>query len=243
MASLRPAYRALVFGGTGGIGSALVAALAADPRCGRIFAAARNPATSDAKVESLRFSLVDEESIAGAITCAAADEPLDLVAIATGLLHDDAIQPEKSWRAIDAGALERAFRINAIGPAMIAKHALPRLPRDRKSVFAALSARVGSIGDNRLGGWHAYRASKAALNMLVRTWSIELAVRHPLAVCLALHPGTVDTGLSKPFQAGLKPGQLFSPRQSAEALLRVMDQSDHTASGKFLAWDGSEIPF
>ena len=159
LTSLKPGYRALVFGSTGGIGSALVALLAEDSHCAQVFAAARNPAPARPGITPLPFSLKDEESIAGAIALASADAPLDLVIVATGLLHDGAMQPEKSWRAIDSAAMEKAFRINATGPALIAKHALPRLPRDRKAVLAAISARVGSIGDNRLGGWHAYRAS------------------------------------------------------------------------------------
>ena len=243
LTSLSPGYRAIVFGSTGGIGSALVASLAEDPGCAQVFAAARKPAQATPRVTPLAFSLEDEESIAGAIAHASAEAPIDLVVVATGLLHDGAMQPEKSWRAIDAAAMEKVFRINATGPALIAKHALPRLPRDRKAVFAAISARVGSIGDNRLGGWHAYRASKAALNMLVRCWSIELARSHPLAACIALHPGTVDTGLSKPFQTNLRPGQLLSPQQSAAALLRVIEQADHSRSGHLLSWDGSVLPF
>lgn len=243
LASMIPGYRAMIFGSTGGIGSALVGALAEDPRCAEIFAVARNPAAGSPRVTPLRFSLEDEESIAKAIACASADAPLDLIIVATGVLHDGAIQPEKSWRAIEGAGLEKAFRINATGPALIAKHALPRLPRDRKAVFAAISARVGSISDNRLGGWYAYRASKAALNMLVRTWSIELAQSHPLAACIALHPGTVDTKLSRPFQTNLIPGQLLSPPQSAAALLRVIDRSDQSNSGQLLSWDGSVIEF
>jgi NAD(P)-dependent dehydrogenase (short-subunit alcohol dehydrogenase family) len=233
----------MIFGSTGGIGSALVAALNEDSRCAEIFAAARNPAAGTPRVTALRFSLEEEESIAEAIACASADAPLDLVVVATGVLHNGGMQPEKSWRAIEADALERAFRINATGPALIAKHALPRLPKDRKAVFTAISARVGSISDNRLGGWHAYRASKAALNMLVRTWSMELARSHPLAACVALHPGTVDTKLSRPFQMNLRPGQLLSPQQSVAAILRVIDRSDHANSGQLLSWDGSVIPY
>lgn len=165
-----------------------------------------------------------------------------MVIVATGLLHDaSGLQPEKTWRALEAGSLERSFRVNSIGPALVAKHCLPLLARDRKSVFAALSARVGSIEDNRLGGWHAYRASKAALNMLIRTLSIELAHRNPTAICVALHPGTVDTALSRPFQRGVN--TLFSPPRAATCLLEVMDDLTSEHSGQLFAWDGQRIPF
>lgn len=243
MMSLAPNYRALVFGASGGIGAALVRALADDPRCGVVHAAARNLPAAAGKIRPLAFDLEDETSIAGAVTQAAADGPLDLVIIATGLLHDAAIKPEKSWVALDGAALERNFRINTIGPALIAKHALGQLARGRKVAFAALSARVGSIADNGLGGWHSYRASKAALNMLVRNCAIELARRNGQALCVSLHPGTVDTGLSKPFQSGVAPGKLFTPDYSAACLLAVLDGLTARDTGKLYAWDGAEIPF
>jgi NAD(P)-dependent dehydrogenase (short-subunit alcohol dehydrogenase family) len=134
-----------------------------------------------------------------------------------------------------------AFAINAAGPAQIARLLLPAMPRDRRTLFAALSARVGSISDNRLGGWHSYRASKAALNMLIRCLAIEQARSHPQAVCVALHPGTVDTGLSKPFQAGVKPDQLFAPAKAAGHLLAVLDALAPSQSGRLFAWDGKEL--
>jgi NAD(P)-dependent dehydrogenase (short-subunit alcohol dehydrogenase family) len=138
--------------------------------------------------------------------------------------------------------MERSYRINAIGPALVARHFLPLLAADRKSAFAALSARVGSIGDNGLGGWHAYRASKAALNMLLKTLAIELARRNPGALCVGLHPGTVDTGLSRPFQRGVPEGKLFTPRQSARLLLNVLDGLSTEHTGQVFAWDGQRIP-
>ena len=128
------------------------------------------------------------------------------------------------------------------GPALVARHFLPLLPRDRRAVFAALSARVGSIGDNRLGGWHSYRASKAALNMILRNLAIELARTHPQAVVAGLHPGTVDTGLSEPFQKGVKPEKLFTAESSAERLLAVMDALTPADCGRVFAWDGQPIP-
>ena len=243
LSSLADGYRAIVFGASGGIGRGLAEYLAADARCAAVFAATRDPARVPAGTVALAFDLEDEGSIAAAIAQASAEGPLDLVLVATGVLHDDGLKPEKTWRALESHALERAFRINAAGPALIAKHALPHLPRDRKAVFAALSARVGSIADNRLGGWHAYRASKAALNMLVRTFAIELARQRPHAVCVTLHPGTVATPLSAPFQRGVADDRLFLPQTSGAALLRVIDGLEPGQSGKLLAWDGQEIPF
>ena len=151
--------------------------------------------------------------------------------------------PEKTWRSLNAAALAKAFRINTVGPALVAKHFLPLLARRRKSAFAVLSARVGSISDNRLGGWYAYRASKAALNMLIRTLSIELKRSNRDALCIALHPGTVDSRLSKPFQGNVPDGKLFSPDVAANHLLSVIDGVDPEQSGKLFAWDGAEIPF
>jgi NAD(P)-dependent dehydrogenase (short-subunit alcohol dehydrogenase family) len=246
LASLRDGYAAAVLGATGGLGAAFVAALAADPRCARVHALARQSATPlnpDPRIEPLTFDLLDESSIAGAAAMLAPRGPLDLVLVATGVLHDGSLQPEKSWRTLSAAALQRAFAVNAIGPALAARHLLPLLARDSKSVFAALSARVGSIADNRLGGWHAYRASKAALNMLVRTLAIELAQRNRAAICVALHPGTVDTRLSRPFQAGVPPERLMTPADSAARLLRVIDGLTPERSGTLVAWDGETIPF
>ncbi|NDE02746.1 MAG: SDR family NAD(P)-dependent oxidoreductase, partial [Gammaproteobacteria bacterium] len=194
LTSFASPLRALVFGAGGGLGAAFSSELASHPRVARVYAAARRAAPP------WQFTLQDEASIAAVVAAAAAEGPLDLVLVATGVLHGSQLRPEKSWRSLDAAALAEAFAVNATGPALIAKHALGHLRRDAKSVFACLSARVGSIEDNRLGGWHAYRASKAALNMLVRTCAVELRQRNPGALCVALHPGTVDTALSKPFQ-------------------------------------------
>jgi NAD(P)-dependent dehydrogenase (short-subunit alcohol dehydrogenase family) len=135
------------------------------------------------------------------------------------------------------------FALNTIGPAVIAKHMLPLLPRGRRSVFAALSARVGSITDNRLGGWHSYRASKAGLNMLVRDFAIEMRRTHPHSVIVALHPGTVDTPLSRAFQRNLPDGQLTTSQDAAMHLLAVLDGLTPAESGGFFAWDGQPIPF
>ncbi len=231
---------ACVLGASGGIGAALTQQLAGDPAVAKVYAGARGRVDGGDKIHPFAFDLTDEGSIADA---AAAIGPVDLVVIATGLLHGDAVQPEKSYRSQSADGYARTLAINTIGPALIGKYFLPLLPRDRRSLFAALSARVGSISDNRLGGWHSYRASKAALNMILRNFAIELARSHPDAVVAALHPGTVDTPLSEPFQRNVEPGKLFTPAYSAECLLAVLDKLTAEDSGKMFAWDGAEIPF
>lgn len=166
---------------------------------------------------------------------------VDLVIIATGLLHEGDLKPEKTWRSLDPSMMKRVFEINTIGPALVAKHVLPLLPRDRRTVFAALSARVGSISDNRLGGWHSYRASKSALNQLIRCLSIELAAKRPQAICVGLHPGTVDTDLSKPYRAGVPDDKLFAAHQAAHNLLGVLDSLTPLQSGRVYDWAGVDI--
>ena len=187
------------------------------------------------------IDLLDEASLERAASFAADMGELRLVFDATGFLHDDRQEPEKTWRQIDAVKLARSFALNAIGPALIMKHVLPRLPRSGKAAFATLSARVGSIGDNRLGGWYSYRASKAALNQLVRTAAIELARRSPEALCIALHPGTVATALSAPFApTGL---EVHPPPAAARHLLAAVDQLTADASGGFFDWRGQPVPW
>lgn len=235
---------AAVFGSSGAIGGALVERLAASTQFSAIYAGARVARAGPPRpAKSFSFDLADEASIAAA--AASFDPAPELVIVATGLLQDLArqISPEKSLRGIDPAAMAAVFAANTIGPALIAKHCLPRLPKDRRAVFAVLSARVGSIEDNKLGGWHSYRASKAALNMLVRNCAIELARSHPLAMAVALHPGTVDSRLSAPFQRGVPPGKLFSPDQAAGHLLEVIDNLAPADSGGLFGWDGIRLPF
>lgn len=184
------------------------------------------------------LDLEDETSISAAAR--AAGQP-ELVIVATGVLQNARLRPERSYRTLEAEALIEAYRINAVGPALCAKAFLPILPKERPSTFAVLSARVGSIADNRLGGWHAYRASKAALNMLICNFAIELARERPQAVCVGLHPGTVATRLSEPFQRGVPTGQLFSPTFSADCMLNVLQRLTPSDSGGVFAWDGSRI--
>ena len=221
-----------MIGASGGIGAALADVLAA-----RGDAVTRLTRRSDPPLD-----LDDEAGIAAAADRLSGAGPYDLILIATGLLHGKGVQPEKSLRAINGATLDRYFRVNSTGPALVMRHFLPLLPRDRRAVFAALSARVGSIGDNRLGGWVGYRASKAALNQIIRTLSIELARLSPQAVLVGLHPGTVDTGLSQPFQRGLADGQLLTPGESAQRLLAVIDRLAPNDSGACFDWAGERIP-
>jgi len=224
---------AVVFGAGGGIGGALVEAAQAAGKFNHVVSFSRS--TSPA------IDLLDEGSLERAAAFAADLGELRLVIDATGFLHDDRQGPEKSWRQLDAANLARAFALNAIGPALIMKHVLPRLPKSGKSVFATLSARVGSIGDNRLGGWYSYRASKAALNQLVRTAAVELGRRSPNGICVALHPGTVATALSAPFAAtGL---EVHPPTAAARYLLAVVDKITAEANGGFFDWRGQTVPW
>lgn len=233
LASFPPDGVALVIGASGGIGGALEAALAGGARFAHVLGSRRSG--------PLALDLTDEASVAETIGKVATRGEIRLVVDATGVLHGGGFTPEKGLRDLDPMHLAHAFAINAIGPALLMKHVLPRLPRTGKSVFATLSARVGSIGDNRLGGWHAYRASKAALNQLVRTAAIELARRAPEAACVALHPGTVDTGLSAPFaKAGL---EVHAPADAARQLLTVIDELGPLHSGGFYDWRGLPIPW
>lgn len=237
--------RAAVIGASGGIGGALLAEVHRRFGGQGLYALARDPArVSQPAAAVLPLHLGDEASIAAAALAIGRDGPLDLVLVASGALTlADGTGPEKALRALDPAAMAESYAVNAIGPALVAKHFLPLLARDRRAVFAALSARVGSISDNRLGGWHSYRAAKAALNMLIRGAAIELARTHPRALAVTLHPGTVDTGLSAPFQRGVAPEKLFSPTQSAGYLLDVLDGLTPADSGHSFAWDGQRIPF
>lgn len=234
---------AVVVGATGGIGRALVAGLVAQGGFTSVHALSRSGEVVPGGVEAGTLDVEDEGSIAAAAGRIGQAGPVGLVLVATGALHGRGLAPEKSWRALDPEALARAFRVNAIGPVLVAKHMLPLLPRRGRAVFAALSARVGSIADNRLGGWYGYRASKAALNQFLRTLAIEAARSRPDAIVMALHPGTVATGLSEPFQAGVTPDRLFTPAESAAHLLRVVAEAGPEHSGGLWAWDGSRIPF
>ncbi len=183
----------------------------------------------------------NESSIEAAAKQASAQKPLDMVIVATGMLYNDKIMPEKSLKEISAEKLKKLFEVNTITPALVAKHFLPHLNRESNSYFVALSARVGSISDNQLGGWYSYRASKAALNMMIKNAAIEVKRRNKKAVIAGLHPGTVDSNLSKPFQGSVPEGKLFTPEYSAEKLVNVLKTLTVEDSGKCFDWNGLEI--
>lgn len=224
---------AVIIGASGGIGAALNEALEAGGAFAQVMGFSRR---ADG------FELTDEASIAGvAKLVQATGLPVRLVIVATGLLHDGAMKPEKTWRQLDSASLATSFAVNATGPALVAKHFLPLLPRSGKAVFVALSAKVGSIGDNNLGGWYGYRAAKAALNQLLHTAAIELRRTHPEAACVTLHPGTVATGLSGPFTAANHPAD--TPAFAAERLLGVIEGLQPANTGQFLDRTGLPLPW
>lgn len=225
---------AIVIGSSGGIGQALLGRLAGQP----CFCAALGLGRSSIPP----LDLTDEDSIARAARhVLGLGAEVRLVIDATGFLHSDGLAPEKSWRDLDALHMARAFAVNAIGPVLLMKHFLPLLPRQGRAVFATLSARVGSIGDNRLGGWYSYRASKAALNQFVRTAAVELGRSRPAALCVALHPGTVATGLSAPFaKAGLA---VQTPEEAADRILEVIERLPPASTGGFFDHRGEPVPW
>lgn len=235
---------AVVIGASGGIGAAFVDALAAMNDVSSVFALSRRGASfADPKVTCGSIDICDEASIAAAAQSVKSAAPR-LVIVASGLLHDsEGLQPEKTWRQLDMDAMAKVFAANTFGPALVAKHFLPLMPRAGKSVFAALSARVGSISDNGIGGWYSYRASKAALNMMLRTASIEFSRKWKDGAVIGLHPGTVDTELSDPFQGNVASQKLFTPAHSAAQMLQVISSVSPQQSGQVFDYAGKSIPF
>lgn len=248
--------RVVIVGASGAIGGELVDTYAKDT-LNFVYAVSRKPDSlkwcareniqqvslkGDAADETM-VSAPDDEDLARIAQLIGADGPLDRVIVATGMLHSNGIAPEKSLKALSYESLSTVFMVNAFYPAMVAKHFIPLLAKHEISVFAALSARVGSIEDNHLGGWYAYRASKAALNMLLKTASIEARRANPNALVVGLHPGTVDSDLSKPFQSRVPKGKLFSAEFAAQQLHAVLESLGPEANGRVYAWDGRAIPF
>lgn len=227
MTSLAPGYRAIVIGSSGGIGRALATTLRGDVNCGELIELSRSGTGLD---------VTNEASVAEA--AARLEGPFQLIFCATGGLTIEGVGPEKSLRQISAEAMARQFALNAIGTALMAKYFTPLLPKKERGLMGFLSARVGSIGDNHLGGWISYRASKAALNQILRTASVELSRTHPEAVIVPLHPGTVATTLSAKYSGG---HERVEPAVAAENLLTVLNSLSPQQSGQFFAYDGSAI--
>ncbi|MDZ5647848.1 SDR family NAD(P)-dependent oxidoreductase [Nitrospirillum sp. BR 11828] len=226
--------------GAGGLGRALASALTERGAHAQVLLAGRR--------EDPPCDITNERAVA-ALAARVWDTgaPLHTVIVASGFLHGpgpqpyQAFAPEKTWRQLDPAHLAHAFAVNAIGPALLAKHLLPLFPASRRCVFAALSAKVGSIGDNATGGWYGYRASKAALNQIIRTAAVELARTRPLSLCVAVHPGTVDTPLSAPFaKTGL---DVRPPDRAAAQILDMLDRLHPDDTGRFFAYDGRELPW
>jgi NAD(P)-dependent dehydrogenase (short-subunit alcohol dehydrogenase family) len=232
LASFPTGGTAVVIGATGGLGAALLDHLSRASYFEQVVGLSRSVENS--------IDITDENSVAN-VAERFANCDIRLIIVASGLLLGQGIAPEKSWRDVGAAALAHSFAVNTIGPALIFKHFLPMLPRSGKAVCAVLSARVGSIEDNKLGGWYGYRAAKAALNQIMRTASVELARSRPEAICVALHPGTVATPLSSPFiKSGL---EIQQPDAAASRLLTVIDGLKPTDTGGFFDHQGNAIPF
>ncbi len=231
--------RIAIIGASGAIGMALANHYAQQNSNDHVIAFTRaTTAFSHSNIENRLIDFASEDSLAD---CANRHQ-WDLVIIAIGILTDDIIdKPEKSFKQLSQHQLEHLFTVNTIYPALTAKYFMPQLVKNARSVLAIVSARIGSISDNRLGGWHAYRASKAALNMLIKNFAIEMQRVNQQAIIIGLHPGTVDSKLSKPFQKNISPQQLFSPPQATSYLVTVIENATHDQSGSCIAWDGSIV--
>ncbi|MBF2016637.1 MAG: SDR family NAD(P)-dependent oxidoreductase [Rivularia sp. T60_A2020_040] len=245
---------ALIVGASQGIGLGFVKSLLLDNNIARIFATYRNADTAaelitlqneySDKLVCLPMDITEESQISAVVEKISAQiDKLHLVINCVGILHEGEMQPEKSLRQINPENLIRYFQVNSIGGILLAKHLQPLFKHSDKNIFACISAKVGSIGDNHLGGWYGYRASKAALNMFMRTTAIEYSRRCPKTIVVTLHPGTTDTNLSQPFQRNVSPEKLFSVDRTVNQLLSVISNLKPEDSGEFFSWDGSRLPW
>ncbi|MEM6548833.1 MAG: SDR family NAD(P)-dependent oxidoreductase [Pseudomonadota bacterium] len=239
---------AAVIGASGGIGRAMTQLLLGAPGICTVHALSRRGRVAGlsgdvSKLSTHALDLSVEGSIDGAMAALAAKRMPRLMVVATGLLHDgQRLRPEKNWRDLDPAALAESYAINTIGPALVAKHAFPRFPRRERAIFGVISARVGSIADNQAGGWYGYRASKAALNQILKCLAIEATRSRPQLVVAGLQPGTVATPLSAPFRSGVRAQDLFAPEEAAGHLLGVLDRLQPEHSGRLFDWRGEEFP-
>ena len=232
----------VIIGGNGAIGNAFVNNLISKDEVKNIFVFSRSSQTyKNPKIKTSSINLINENSIKEASIVSSSKGPLDLVILSTGILHNNIVIPEKSLKELSHKKMLEVFLVNTFGPAIVFKYFLPLLTKDKTSVFAALSARVGSISDNQLGGWYSYRASKAALNMMIKTASIEIRRKNQNSILIGLHPGTVKSRLSKPFQKNIEKSKLFSPEYSASKLLDIINNLNLDDTGNIIAWDGKKI--
>lgn len=245
---------ALIVGASQGIGLGFVRQLLVDERISHVYATYRQPATAtellalqslnSERLTCLPMDITEESQIAAGLEqLQSITQHLHLVIYCVGLLHDGSLQPEKGLRQLETDQLLRYFQVNSIGAVLLAKHLLPLLKHDQPSLFAAISAKIGSIGDNRIGGWYGYRASKAALNMFMKTAAIEYSRKSPRTIVALLHPGTTDTRLSQPFQRGVPANQLFPVSRTVSQLMAVIGGLETAESGGFFSWDGSPLPW
>jgi NAD(P)-dependent dehydrogenase (short-subunit alcohol dehydrogenase family) len=240
---------ALIVGAGQGIGLEFVRQWLQREGVDRLYATHCNPQTAllaiaDTRLSCLPMDITDEAQIAAVVkTIQAETKTLHTVINCVGVLHDSTMQPEKSLRQLNAEQLLRYFQVNSIGAVLVAKHVQPLLKHGDRALLATISAKIGSIGDNHLGGWYGYRASKAALNMFMRTTAIEYKRTCPRAIVVTLHPGTTNTQLSQPFQRNVPPEKLFAVDRTVKQLLAVLDQLQERDSGEFFSWDGSRLPW
>ncbi len=236
--------RALIVGARGGVGAAFVDALSADKQSTIWATSTSGQGLSPLVDQPLALDITDETSLEQMTRkMQEAQFTPNLVINCSGLLHTKDFGPERSWRHLDIDVMRKVFEVNAFGVGLLGKHIIPLFERRNRSVFASLSARVGSIGDNRLGGWYSYRASKSAQNMIIKGLAIEASMKWRELICVALHPGTVDTALSKPFSSSVAPEKLFSTKTACSHLFRVIQTLTPADSGRFLAWDGQPIEY
>ncbi len=244
----------LIVGASQGIGLGFVQALLQDSQISRIYATYRRldsatvllalTAEYPGRLMSVKVDLTDEVEIKQCVEQIRTEvDKLHGIINCVGILHEGQLQPEKSLRQIDPENLMRYFQVNSISAILLAKHVVPLLNHGDRNVFATISAKLGSIGDNQLGGWYGYRASKAALNMLMRTVAIEYRRKSPHTIVVTLHPGTTDTHLSRPFQKNVSPEKLFSVERAIAQLSDILERLKSEDSGEFFSWDGSRLPW
>ena len=230
-----------IIGSSGAIGRAFLDAYIADKEISNIYSISRTEVESnDERIIHINIDVTDEVSVKAAAS-QIGENRLDKLIVATGILHTELFGPEKSIKDIKIENFVKIFSVNAFGPALIGKYFLPLMKKDKKSIAAFLSARVGSISENKLGGWYAYRASKSALNQIIKNFSIEAKRTNPTGIIIGLQPGTVKSKLSEPFQKNVKKGNLLLPKDSVKSLIRVIENVMQNDSGKIFDWKGEEI--